>query len=625
MLVHELMAIKEKHFFTISEMRENACKSAAELKKKRSLLKKILGTNETALDFAVDFGNEIVIEPNDEVEIMVSFAPDDVEEYDGRLRIVSTDPVDPQVIVALTGSGIEPGVLHFVDFDQTEINHSVLVTSLTLRDENVPDYWEIGVFTEDGLLAGAEVWLGEAGIAVWGAEPNLDNGFHLDEPFTFLVWDNEANEEYDAEADYTIGPHVWTYDGMTALTLNAFNLNEFRVSFTHPWDYISIPLVFGQELYEEDDDRGADVVLIMEQLRRDDDHLLNHIKDSEGRFYNTIWNFNNIPYWNPLGGYQSLVFEDVEGVWTGERLPPDEDIPLNEGWNMIAYLPTWELDASAPDFYVVSTILDDLILAKDSDGRFMAPDWNYSNMEPWQETQGYKIKVERELIFNYPVPQEGLASIAPVVIGIENKRWSFEPQSANNFSILVKDVLQIEPRPGDQIAAFNGVGDIVGMGEFGADGRFGIAVWGDDLTTEAVEGLAEDEAFELRYWNGEQERALEVNAVLFGRGLVYETDGFTVLEVSLIQALPKEFYLSKNYPNPFNSTTRIQFGLPEAGHVTLAVFDLSGRLVAPLVDKRFVAGVHEVTWNAEAASAGLYLAYLSSGTYVGVKKMIIVK
>ncbi|MBT7617441.1 MAG: hypothetical protein HN590_09185, partial [Calditrichaeota bacterium] len=78
------------------------------------------------------------------------------------------------------------------------------------------------------------------------------------------------------------------------------------------------------------------------------------------------------------------------------------DIPLEAGWNLIAYLPTYELDASAPNFPVLAPIIDNVLIAKDVHGRFMFPELNFSNMPPWRETQGYQVDVNEDVVLNYP-------------------------------------------------------------------------------------------------------------------------------------------------------------------------------------------------------------------------------
>ena len=72
--------------------------------------------------------------------------------------------------------------------------------------------------------------------------------------------------------------------------------------------------------------------------------------------------------------------------------------------------------------------------------------------------------------------------------------------------------------------------------------------------------------------------------------------------------LPTVFALHQNYPNPFNPSTRLEYDLPEAGDVSLVLYDVLGRRVAELAGSHQVAGYHSVTWNASNQASGVYLA-----------------
>jgi hypothetical protein len=67
------------------------------------------------------------------------------------------------------------------------------------------------------------------------------------------------------------------------------------------------------------------------------------------------------------------------------------------------------------------------------------------------------------------------------------------------------------------------------------------------------------------------------------------------------------------YPNPFNPTTTVNFALPEAGRVKLAVYDLRGRLVRTLADENYGVGSHRVPWDGKDAHGNP----LASGVYFG--------
>lgn len=89
--------------------------------------------------------------------------------------------------------------------------------------------------------------------------------------------------------------------------------------------------------------------------------------------------------------------------------------------------------------------------------------------------------------------------------------------------------------------------------------------------------------------------------------------------------IPTEYALRANYPNPFNPETTVEFDLPEAGPVTLTVYDVQGRAVATLISQDFVAGTHQVVWNAGRLASGTYLYRLEAGRFVQTKQMLLVK
>lgn len=88
---------------------------------------------------------------------------------------------------------------------------------------------------------------------------------------------------------------------------------------------------------------------------------------------------------------------------------------------------------------------------------------------------------------------------------------------------------------------------------------------------------------------------------------------------------PHNFKLHQNYPNPFNPTTTISFYLPTTESVKLKVFDITGRLVATLVDGKMNAGNHTHPFDASSLSSGIYFYLLEAGTFSTARKMILIK
>jgi hypothetical protein len=86
-----------------------------------------------------------------------------------------------------------------------------------------------------------------------------------------------------------------------------------------------------------------------------------------------------------------------------------------------------------------------------------------------------------------------------------------------------------------------------------------------------------------------------------------------------------EFYLSPNYPNPFNPSTNITYQLPKKGHVVLKIYNTLGKEVAELINETKEEGTYSVTFNGENLPSGLYFYKIQIGEFVEVKKMLLLK
>lgn len=93
---------------------------------------------------------------------------------------------------------------------------------------------------------------------------------------------------------------------------------------------------------------------------------------------------------------------------------------------------------------------------------------------------------------------------------------------------------------------------------------------------------------------------------------------------------PDQFQLLQNYPNPFNPSTNIKYMLPEPMHVTVSVYDLTGRRVARLLDSQQEPGSHNVQWNASTFASGIYFYRIvaknpNGDKIIQNKKMLLIK
>lgn len=92
-----------------------------------------------------------------------------------------------------------------------------------------------------------------------------------------------------------------------------------------------------------------------------------------------------------------------------------------------------------------------------------------------------------------------------------------------------------------------------------------------------------------------------------------------------IAALPENYNLYQNFPNPFNPTTTIKYDIKENSFVSLKVYDLLGREITSLVNEMKLAGRYEVEFIAANLSSGIYYYQLKASDYIQTKKMMILK
>ncbi len=120
----------------------------------------------------------------------------------------------------------------------------------------------------------------------------------------------------------------------------------------------------------------------------------------------------------------------------------------------------------------------------------------------------------------------------------------------------------------------------------------------------------------------------EIWIALDTKGIMRVTDA-----ISSVKEKPRtvtDFKLLDNFPNPFNPTTHITFELIKSGNITLAIYDLSGKLVRTLGNGLYTSGAHTVVWDGKdlhgnSVASGVYVYSLTADGFTKVKKMTLLK
>lgn len=118
-------------------------------------------------------------------------------------------------------------------------------------------------------------------------------------------------------------------------------------------------------------------------------------------------------------------------------------------------------------------------------------------------------------------------------------------------------------------------------------------------------------------------------AYSYGGGVHTTTGGDTLFLMKVNQYsnnIPLLFKLEQNYPNPFNPLTNFKFQIPKLSHIQINIYDINGRLITNLLNKKLGPGEYQIDFNGNNFSSGVYFYSLfANDILVDTKKMLLVK
>ena len=181
------------------------------------------------------------------------------------------------------------------------------------------------------------------------------------------------------------------------------------------------------------------------------------------------------------------------------------------------------------------------------------------------------------------------------------------------------------PEEGDEIAAYSESGMLVGSVTYTGNAT-ALTVWGDDITTDDVDGLLEGEEISFELWRKSEDKIEELKINRWTQGNnVYSVNGIAVAGdvSSMISGMGYELY--PNVPNPFSVQTSINFFTPEDGQVNVGVYDMLGNLVKELTNDVYQPGMYVLEFNSEDVAPGTYFVRMTASGFTTTNTITIVK
>lgn len=142
------------------------------------------------------------------------------------------------------------------------------------------------------------------------------------------------------------------------------------------------------------------------------------------------------------------------------------------------------------------------------------------------------------------------------------------------------------------------------------------------LDALVIADVDNDKKNELAYTSGYGRGPIDLPRIPI---VILKYDGTSFVRQDLNNA-PETFSLQQNFPNPFNPSTTIKFGLPGESFVSLRVFNILGQEVAVLINnENMTAGTYNVDFNASNLTSGTYIYQLSYNNQTVTRKMLLMK
>jgi hypothetical protein len=433
------------------------------------------------------------------------------------------------------------------------------------------------------------------------------------EKLTFRMWDASAGREYayfGSGYTFTSNTSLGTVSAPLIIRPDA---NVQVVNLNSGWTWFSLNIN-------------------TEALSLDD--ALNSLSPSEGDLIKGQRDFSL--YSNEYGWQGQLQALDVGSSYqiflnNGGSLqiigspvePVQATLGIKEGWNWFAHLnqKIMEVDEVLEFFPATS---GDRIKSQTEFADFISATQTWEgSLKRMIPGQGYLLKSGKDVNFQYPVLSKPVFSY-PAIPEWEIDFNAFE-HTMSIIAVLEFDDMMMEDST-FIVGAFSGyecrgltqIQYVPGLNKYVTFlSIYSNSVSGDSLNFKVYEPESEKKR------NIAEKVGFKSDEIV---GNLAEPFALTAQPVG-DELVPSKYYLGKNYPNPFNPETTIEYGISIDGDVELSVFNILGQKVATLVNEWQEAHHYKITFNAadHLLATGLYFYQLKSGNYIEQQKLLFLK
>jgi hypothetical protein len=503
-----------------------------------------------------------------------------------------------------------PASWEYTDSTGSTMNSFILynTTDMNLCDTPILEGDVIGVFFKDNGVekcAGYAVWENKNfSLIINGDNPQtqVKDGMGNFEDLIYKIWDAHNGLEYYADINFQQGDDYYkgnTYNYIDQISAICDVTHEIPLG--SGWNFIST-------FVEAENDSVADITKDIS-----DNFLL--MKSMAGQVYFPYLQIDALGTWNITDAYYLYMNAKDTLRITGMAVDYNTPIPLNTGWNSLAYLCDTEQDIED----ALDNVSSNLLLVKNMVGHVYFPYLQITQLDKMKPGEGYLIYMNVKDTLIYPEPAgviKGLANYTATVNRFEN------PTPFNQTLIL-----ETELTDGTEIVAYSEAGLLVGTGVVD-NGIAVFAVYGDNEYTDEIDGLRNGEKIKFKaiYPDQSFEYAVKTDKIsdLFSGAeyneLKFETNAVTTAKIASEMISDKEAL--SIMPNPAKSQTTLHLNLKSDSNISIELYDLDGKLITNLYSGTLIEKLNIDTSN---LSAGTYAIIARDDNNVETIRFVVVK
>jgi hypothetical protein len=411
------------------------------------------------------------------------------------------------------------------------------------------------------------------------------------------------------------GTSVITYTDINGCSTNVtvtVNVVTFSTSFVTGWNWFSVNTI----------QSNMKLAKVLTSVTSNGDYIKDQI--SSAQYYTGLGWFGSLTVIDSTKLYKIKVQNSCSISYSGAPVNLSlTSIGLVSGWNWIAYLPqsAQSIDVAFSSFPLSN--LDYLKNQTKSATYYTGYGW-FGPLTDLSPTEGYMIKVANPGTLKYPLPGKMYTGVSTEASGFSLNPYDYEFNGSITAEVFVDSVTAGSENT-FLLAYVNNQLRGVSKGHY--FGPRGIYIFPIMIYSNVSDG----EMVEFRYYDPERDstyRCLET--IPFTKDMIV-ADAFKSFKLNAstgqknITPEDKDGLNLKTYPNPFDHVLNIEYSISETTHVTLNIYDTSGRIIQQIVDEVQKPDNYSVKWNPSSIPGGMYIIKMQAGNRQQINKVTLIR